>query len=261
MEITNAKGGGVASPLLTDLAAVHPPALSGRNAAEDALVSIEGMLLRGLAPTPESELRTFSVDHSLVPLTPASPVALPLATMTQVSARKIDSLAGSGDGFGAAAVGQPAWVLVLGITLIFAAAWVALLYFISRHGWRNFAARYRAGRQAPQDKFIAKDVRFGGVLLSYWRVVRVAFSSEGLHLAPMLPFRAFHDPLLIPWNCVKSIKRRRDGANVRYRVEVEDSVGRIQLRLPGAIGERLSTFRQAAESVPATAEELVALAA
>src|SRR6266513_6220518 len=118
------------------------------------------------------------------------------------------------------------------LVLLLGAAWFALLYVISRSGWRRFAARYGATRQLPPDRFVADEVRFGRVLSPYRSVVRVAFSDEGLYLATVLPLRAFHRPLLIPWDRVKSVKCRNRAGTVRYRIEIEDRAGRILLRLP-----------------------------
>jgi hypothetical protein len=133
------------------------------------------------------------------------------------------------------------WIVALGVLALLGGLWMALLYFISGRGWRSFALRYRAPGRPPPRGFLADQVSFGTVLSSYRGVVRVAFLSEGLYLTTTPSFRAFHRPLLIPWDCVKSFKRRRDVANSRYRIEIEDSAGRILLRLPGKIGAHLRT--------------------
>jgi hypothetical protein len=136
------------------------------------------------------------------------------------------------------------WVIALGPVLL-VAVWLALLYTISRGGWRRFAARYSTPRRLPSNRFVADEVRFGSVLSPYRRVVRVALSNEGLYLATVPLFRVFHRPLLIPWDCVKSVKRRYGTGNSRYRIEIEDSAGRILLRLPGTIDAQIRMVRPA----------------
>ncbi|HEX8835029.1 MAG TPA: hypothetical protein VF719_12550, partial [Abditibacteriaceae bacterium] len=44
---------------------------------------------------------------------------------------------------------------------------------------------------------------------NYGRVLVVRVAPAGLYLACIFPFRLMHPPLLIPWNEVKAVRRKR----------------------------------------------------
>ena len=205
------------------LANQNVPLITAASDANSPTLTIEGGGALFAAATPNPEIVTTMTW-------PSSPVttfsAEPSALTTTEGAR-------------------PDWVVALGAPLFLVAVWLALLYFISRRGWSSFAARYPAPRLLQPDKIVANQVSFGRMLGSYRWVVRIAFCDGGLYLATIPPFRAFHHPLLIPWDRVKSIKHKRS-ASSRYRIEIEDSAGQILLRLPATIGTPLRMVRPVA---------------
>ena len=207
--------------------------------SEATLALLDRMLVPRIETLPSEIMETFESESLGAALVSALPTAQLLAANTQPTAAVLSppdppSPITSTDG------ASSAWIIALGIPVLLLVLWLALLYFISRRGWRSFAVRYRAPRLPPLG-FLADHVSFGSASSLYRGVVRVAFSTEGLYLATTPSFRAFHAPLLIPWACVRSFKHRRHSVTPRYRIEIEDRAGRISIRLPGKPGTQLRT--------------------
>lgn len=205
---------------------------------EAARTLLDNMLVPLIETLPSESLETFGSGAGDASLLSVLPNANFVAATTQLTAA-VSSASDTSIAM-ANADEHSAWIVALGIPALLLVLWLALLYLIARRGWWSFAVRYRAPRQPPPG-FLADHVSFGSALSSYRGAVRVAFSSEGLYLATIPSFRAFHRPLLIPWDCVRSFKHRRHSATPRYRIEIEDRAGRISMRLNGKIGAHLST--------------------
>jgi hypothetical protein len=91
--------------------------------------------------------------------------------------------------------------------VVFPAIWVGVAHQLAAKGWNSLLAGYRAPRP-PQGKKIGGAsasigiARYNGVL-SLW------LADEGLYLQPMLLFRAFHPPLLVPWPHIIAIEENK----------------------------------------------------
>lgn len=90
------------------------------------------------------------------------------------------------------------------------------------------------------------------------KMVVAVLGTEGIHLRARLPVRPFHEPLVLPWSCVRRVVKETgawDGPWFRVEVEVdgelEDGKGkekrrklRVTLHLPGredlGLGEALA---------------------
>jgi len=84
--------------------------------------------------------------------------------------------------------------------VFFIGLWLFISFVISRiGGWNSLASSYRA--QQPFFgtilRFQAASFRFG---TNYNGCLNFGANTEGLHLAPMVIFRAFHAPLFMPWS-------------------------------------------------------------
>ena len=93
------------------------------------------------------------------------------------------------------AVGLPLYLVLL---------WLLLAAISSvMSGWRGLARFYRF----PGGRFSGATWRWQSGALRYWtrygNVLVVGASPEGLYLSTVFLFRAFHPPLLIPWNEIK----------------------------------------------------------
>jgi hypothetical protein len=122
----------------------------------------------------------------------------------------------------------------LAVALVVPILWLAILFAASRNGWRRFASAFRATVRPSGRRFRTTSARFDSGGAPYVDVVHVTFTADGLYVDPTLPFRVFHQPFLVPWSRVESIKRREHSFRPRYRIEIDDvDAGRLLLRLPG----------------------------
>jgi hypothetical protein len=89
--------------------------------------------------------------------------------------------------------------LIAALPLFFVTIWCVVLLLISTFsGWSTLAHRYFSPRPFtgtiyPFQSARMKQARFMGAL-------NMGADRTGLYLAPMLIFRPFHKPLLIPWS-------------------------------------------------------------
>jgi hypothetical protein len=128
---------------------------------------------------------------------------------------------------------------VLFFALLLLAIWFAVIFAASRRGWARFASA-RFVHPAPTGRrYRATYARFGGVFASYRNVVRVTFSRGGMYFSTPWTFRAFHRPFLIPWSSVKAVRRKNELYRPRYRIDIEDGVGKIFVRLSGDVAAEL----------------------
>ena len=89
----------------------------------------------------------------------------------------------------------PAWVFIV----FFAATWALVSFALSRFGgWTTLAGYYPADHpfEGPLIRFQAAQLRRG---TNYNGCLNFGANYEVLYIVPMLPFRAFHPPLMIPW--------------------------------------------------------------
>lgn len=90
----------------------------------------------------------------------------------------------------------------LAFPILFAGMWTGISYLLSRlSGWRALAERYRTGA-APEGKRLAwTSGRIGSV--SFRSCLNLTLAPAGLFIVPLLPFRLFMPPLLIPWSEIR----------------------------------------------------------
>jgi hypothetical protein len=123
------------------------------------------------------------------------------------------------------------------------AIWVVVVFLISRTGWAGFARRYATTVKPASRGFFARHASFGFPLGGYNNVVYVTFMPEGMHARATIPFNIGHRPLLLPWQSVASVSRKRmffiDGLLVR----LETDAGRLTLTLPVAAQAALEAAR------------------
>jgi hypothetical protein len=84
----------------------------------------------------------------------------------------------------------------------FAGMWTGVSYLLSRlSGWSALAERYRTGAAPAGERLPWMSARIGSV--SFRSCLNATLAPAGLHLVPLLPFRLFMPPLLIPWTEIR----------------------------------------------------------
>ena len=86
--------------------------------------------------------------------------------------------------------------------LFFAGLWVGISFLMSRlSGWSSLARRYRAAAPPEGERLTWASGQIGSV--SFRSCLNLTLAPSGLFLVPMLPFRLFMPPLLVPWTDVR----------------------------------------------------------
>ena len=138
----------------------------------------------------------------------------------------------------------PTWLAPLAAAGGFVALWLGVSFGISGMGWRAFAMRYPSTSVPSGPFYTAWSARFSSILASYRNVVRVAFLPEGIHFSVFFPFRAGHDPFMLPWSSVKRAEHRQGLIGGRYEIEIDDPAGHISLWLAPAVEADISRHLQ-----------------
>jgi hypothetical protein len=81
-------------------------------------------------------------------------------------------------------------------------------FILYRKGWADLAAQYKI------DGSSFTGTRIGIISASinsanYNNCLVLQYNEEGIYLRPILLFRLFHDPILIPWDEIKEIRTRK----------------------------------------------------
>jgi len=117
----------------------------------------------------------------------------------------------------------------------FIGVWVLVGFIISRMGWHSFAQKYASATRPPGRSFNCRSAWFGSIFASYRNVLRVVFTAEGIYIYPMVLFRAFHPPFLVPWDKVVGVASRRQWFfGTRHELEVQDGSDEIHIILSDA---------------------------
>lgn len=93
------------------------------------------------------------------------------------------------------------WLLpsiAAGFPLVFGGIWCLILRILSSaSGWGRLAARFQHPGKFDGTCHHFQSARMKGV--NFNSALVIGANREGLYLAPMILFRAFHPPLLVPW--------------------------------------------------------------
>ena len=90
-------------------------------------------------------------------------------------------------------------VIALGFPFAFAGMWCLVLRLLSwMSGWTRLASQFQHTRPFEGNTYGFQSARMNGV--NFNGVLVMGASKKGFYLVPILPFRLFHKPLLIPWN-------------------------------------------------------------
>jgi hypothetical protein len=137
--------------------------------------------------------------------------------------------------------GFPLAILV-GFPFFFAGVWILVMSLLSMaSGWRRLAESYQHAGEFRGELHRGQSARLRGV--NFNRVLEIGVGEEGLYLVPMVLFRLFHKPLLIPWGEIEAEPFRRflyQGVRLTFR-----SVHGVPLELSKRDYERFMEHRAA----------------
>lgn len=92
--------------------------------------------------------------------------------------------------------------ILIAFPIFFGTLWAFVMWINSYlTGWRRLAQNYHHPYPftGPLDRFQTINTRWG----RYSHAVNIGVTESGLYLVPVLVFRPFHKPLLIPWQDIE----------------------------------------------------------
>lgn len=137
---------------------------------------------------------------------------------------------------------MPNPLLFLLFPIGFVGIWCLVLGIISRvSGWSTLAQHYRfSGKFEGQLKrFQSAKIKFAG----FNNCLNIGISDDGFYLAPMVLFRIFHPPLLIPWGDIQTKRVKK------FLVNAYELTFSAAPNVPVLLSER--TFNQIVTSLEA----------
>ena len=91
--------------------------------------------------------------------------------------------------------------------LLFAGSWILISFIISRAGWADLVTHYQTNTA-----FIGRRVGIISASINsanYKNSLILKFNEDGIYLRPIILFRLFHKPILIPWKEIKEIQDKK----------------------------------------------------
>lgn len=107
------------------------------------------------------------------------------------------------------------WLIIIFavVALFLCMLYFAICGFTALRGWRGYASRHRGPDAFPAGvrTFAGQSIMIGGKIApaNYRNVVSVGLGGEGIHLRMSSFFRAFHPPLLVPWDAVQNVSQNQ----------------------------------------------------
>ncbi|WP_395740870.1 hypothetical protein [Prosthecobacter sp.] len=135
----------------------------------------------------------------------------------------------------------PVW-FALGFPCFFVGMWLLVTFIISRSGWARFGEAYPCPERPSGTSYAAPFARFGTAGARYNNVVRAVATEGGLYLRPVIFFRAFHTPFLLPWSSIKQIDHIDRWFVKGYHLQIQDPVGSFQIRFKSSIEGELRRY-------------------
>ena len=123
------------------------------------------------------------------------------------------------------------------------ALWVIVGFVISRMGWHQFAKKYASVTRPLGRSFHCQIVWFGSIFASYRNAVRIVISDAGIYFYPIILFRAFHPPFLVPWDKVVGVIKRKRFFIVSQELKIRDDAGEIHIGMSESAVLELQRFK------------------
>ena len=128
------------------------------------------------------------------------------------------------------------WLIPLVVLVAVPLVWVGVVALVSRAGWARLAAHYETDAPATGRTFRFVSGAVG--LATYGNALTVSLEPDGLRLAVIAPFRPGHPPLLIPWDEVGDVRRRKVLWHTDYAL-TPTAEGAATIRLPQRVVEAI----------------------
>lgn len=134
-------------------------------------------------------------------------------------------------------------IIPFAFPVFFIGMWCSISYFLANMGgWTKLAEKFHF-----TEKFKGKYYRFQSGqlnLVSYSNSLEMGVDERGLFLVPMILFRLYHKPLLIPWGEIHAEPFKRllffNGYRLTFR-----SVPGVSLELYGGTFEKMVDYLKA----------------
>ena len=139
---------------------------------------------------------------------------------------------------GGGGAAPPAWFLGA-VACALPVMWLWVSFVLSyAGGWWMLARRHRAATK-PTDgvTYGLCGGRLGEFGARYGGSLKVTVAREGLYVVPLLIFRLFHPPLLLPWSCVTGTREGRVLFTRQLEVNCETEGRKTKLFLPAEAAE------------------------
>ena len=87
---------------------------------------------------------------------------------------------------------------------LFVGSWVFVGYIISKLGWSKLASKYKFTQLFVGTRVgtISMYINF----INHKNTLILAYNDEGLYIKPIILFRLFHPPILIPWKEIMEVR-------------------------------------------------------
>ena len=129
------------------------------------------------------------------------------------------------------------------IPLVFLCMRLLVTGIISRCGWVSFSNRHRASSRPSGTAYNCQVLTFGS-WVRYKNAVRVIFTDSGVYFFPIVLFKLFHPPFMVPWASVVDFQMKDSLFGPYAWLEINDPVGRIRIRLTAKAENNLVKYRE-----------------
>ena len=90
---------------------------------------------------------------------------------------------------------------------LFIGMWILVTFIISKKGWADLVAKYQSDGIFNGERVGIISALVNGT--KYKNALILKYNATGIFLKPILPFRLFHKPVLIPWNEIRGIRDKK----------------------------------------------------
>lgn len=99
------------------------------------------------------------------------------------------------------------WVIPTIFLPAFAAMWLLVNFVLYKVSWTKLQERFREDEKINNERIGIISMRFRWI--NYNNMITAYATPHGLYLKPILFFRLFHKPVLIPWKEIRAIREER----------------------------------------------------